>query len=179
MSIGSTIDGSRRLRLPLVAILTAVLALFGSAAIANALFTTTATATVTVAVPTPIAPRPAIVSCVNNNFGILQVRARFTWTAPAGTTAELKEYVIRAKDSAGVVTELARPLKTTTTVDFQAGVVGGLFSGLLALIAGGAQPLITINAVFGAYESPSAFTYRLSSAGLLGLTGVGCTLVPA
>lgn len=162
---------------PVVVATVAVLTLLGTATIARALFTTTATAAVSATVPTPIAPRPATVSCVDQNYGTLNlfVRARVTWTAPVGTASAPTEYVIRARDAGGTVTELVRVPGTTNVFVFQTDLLGGVLGGLInTLLAGGAQPSITVNAVFGTYESPSAYTYKLRSGGALGLTGISC-----
>lgn len=143
---------------------------------AQALFTASATTTVGVTVATPIAPRPNTVSCANERFGALNlfVRARFTWTAPPGTAVAPTEYVIRANNGAGTVTDLVRLPGTTTSFLFQSDLLSGTLATVLnLLLAGGAQPQITVDAVFGVYESSSSYTYKLRSA-VLGLTGIEC-----
>ena len=134
---------------------------------------------VDLAVVTPTIPQPQNRNCVTQSSGLggLNKNAHFTWTAPAGGVVP-SGYVIRARNGATTNVIFTGP-GTATSADITLSLLqglGGAVSWLLTLLLGGptAGAPVTINAVYGDYESPNNFTHQLTGVPPLSL-GVGCS----
>jgi hypothetical protein len=159
----------------LVAVACACSLLLAATGIARATFWAPATATVAVTVGPPVVPRPGNVACVTQGAVVVSRWAHFTWTPPAGAP-QPTQYVIRALNGTTVV-ELARPAGTATSFDLTSGLLVGTLAAVLSLLLGGGTFPVTVNAVYGTYESPPAYLHHLR--GELGLvSGIGCANGP-
>ena len=143
----------------------------------DAAWSTSVAPDVDLAVVTPAIPEPQSRSCVTEPSGIsLNKRAHFTWSAPAGGIAPTA-FVIRVQN--GATTQIIFGPTTATSADITVSVLQGLgsaLSWLVTLLLGGptASAPVTINAVYGDYESPNNWTHQLTGIALPS-AGIGCS----
>ena len=126
---------------------------------------------VDLAVVTPTIPRPATVSCATS--GGLIPSAILTWSHPGGGAPQPTAYVIRLLDN-GVAIQIGSVSGSTTTFSISTTTLGGALTSILNLILLGQTRPVTVDSVYGTYESATSYQWRIQSAGLGGL---GCSAI--
>jgi len=142
-----------------------------SGGVAVARFTDATTARPTVRVHLPPIPRPNSVSC-SNGFPI--AAANFSWTDPPAPNPPPTGWVLHFRQGTSVVASYTIADPAVHSASLTNSLLGQILSGLLSIISQG-NVTVTVNAVYGNYESPSLYTHRMSGSVLP--LGIGCSAV--
>jgi hypothetical protein len=165
-----------RHRVAAAGVTTAVLAVVLGVSTVDADWSTSVAPDLDLAVVTPAIPEPQSRACVTQPAGLsLAKRAHFTWSAPAGGVVPTG-YVIRVQN--GASTQVIFGPSTATSADISVSVLQNLgnVGWLLTLLLGGptASAPVTINAIYGDFESPNNWTHQLTGIALPS-AGIGCS----
>jgi hypothetical protein len=165
-----------RRRVAAVGVAASVLAIACGVRTIDAAWSTSVTPDLDLAVVTPVIPQPLSRACVTQPAGISVVkRAHFTWSTPTGGVVPTG-YVIRVQN--GASTQVIFGPSTATSADISVSSLQNLGNAawLLTLLLGGptATAPVTINAVYGDFESPNTFTHQLTGIALPS-AGIGCS----
>ena len=163
-------------RVAAVGVAASVLAIAGGVRTIDAAWSTSVTPDLDLAVVTPAIPEPQSRACVTQPAGFsLAKRAHFTWSTPTGGVVPTG-YVIRVQN--GASTQVIFGPSTATSADISVSVLQNLGNAawLLTLLLGGptATAPVTINAVYGDFESPNNWTHQLTGIALPS-AGIGCS----
>jgi hypothetical protein len=165
-----------RRRAAAVGVAASLLAIAGGVRTIDAAWSTSVTPDLDLAVVTPAIPEPLSRACVTQPAGLsVAKRAHFTWSTPSGGVVPTG-YVIRVQN--GASTQVIFGPSTATSADISVSSLQTLGNAawLLTLLLGGptATAPVTINAVYGDFESPNNFTHQLTGIALPS-AGIGCS----